>query len=358
MSDVSAVVLSVGEPFVDRAIDSLQRQTIPVRDVIVIENVSPFSRAINQGARQVKTPFFVQVDADMILDPNCVAVLLDAMQPKTGLTFAELRDPLTGTVYCVKLFRTEIFRTTSMPDTVAQDTDFVKRMKRKGWLETHVTHLGADHSGPNITLGEHQPDYSPAYTYRKFLIEGARLRYRHARGGFFSKLSMLEQSKHPVAPLAQVAIAHGFFLHMAADELKPPTDEPEAHELMSLLTGSGRVAGIDVALTGYPRLRDVFRRYVQIGQQIAAAKAGETAREALSAVAGATKDWRLFVAKVGLGHGMLMTKEDSENLAADEEVFRRFMVLEIGSPGLHYYAAGYARYYYRRILRRRVRVPW
>jgi hypothetical protein len=359
MTDVSAVVLSLGEPFVERAITSLKQQTVPVSDVVVVENVSPFFRAINEGARQVKTEFFIQVDADMILDPNCVEVLLDAMTPDTGLTFAVLRDPLTGIVYCVKLFRTKVFQTTSMPDSVSQDTDFVKNMKRRGWKETHVTHLGADTTGPFITLGEHRPDYSPAYTYRKFLIEGARLRYRGARGGFFSKLASLEDSKLPVAPLAEVAITHGFFVPMAGDELKPPEDEPGADELMSLLTGSGRLTGVDVALTGYARLRDVFRRYVSIGEQIAAAKAGESAREALAATAGATRDWRRFVAKVGLGHGLLRTDEDRMRSDANEEAFRRLMVLEIGSQGgFAQYAGGYVRYYIRRLLRRRNRVPW
>lgn len=359
MSDVSAVVLSIGEPFVERAIASLGRQTVPLREVIVIENVSPFFRAINEGARRVHTPFFVQVDADMILDSNCIAVLLDSMRPDTGFTFAELRDPLTGIVYCVRLFRTECFRSASMPDTISPDTDFSRLIARRGWRETHVTHLGADRTLPHITLGEHRPDYTPSYTYRKFLLEGARLHYRGARGAFFSKLAALEESEHPVAPVAQVAITHGFFVPMPNDELKPPVHEPGADALESLLTGPGRLTSVDVALTGHSRLRDVFRRYVTIGQEIAAANAGATAREALTATAGAARDWRCFVAKIALGHGLLMTDEDRARTAADEEAFRRFMVLEIGShPGWHYYAGGYARYYIRRLLRRRVRVPW
>ena len=47
MSEVSAVVLTVGEPFAERAIRSLATQSVPLHEQVVIAHVSPFSRAIN-----------------------------------------------------------------------------------------------------------------------------------------------------------------------------------------------------------------------------------------------------------------------------------------------------------------------
>ena len=64
-SDITAVVLSTGEAYTDRAIASVQRQTLPVADTVVVRGVSPFHRALNRGAAQVRTPFFAQVDVGL-----------------------------------------------------------------------------------------------------------------------------------------------------------------------------------------------------------------------------------------------------------------------------------------------------
>ena len=76
--DVTALLLTVGEPYAERALASIQRQTMPAAAVIAVRDVIPFHRALNQGAAQICTPFFVQVDADMILDVSCFADLAPA----------------------------------------------------------------------------------------------------------------------------------------------------------------------------------------------------------------------------------------------------------------------------------------
>jgi hypothetical protein len=45
VSDVTAVVLSMGEPYVARALESVRNQTLPVADIVRVEHVSPFCRA-------------------------------------------------------------------------------------------------------------------------------------------------------------------------------------------------------------------------------------------------------------------------------------------------------------------------
>jgi len=138
MSDVSAVVLSIGEPYTRRAVDSLASQTMPPEDVIVVEHVSPFCRAVNDGARRVRTPFFVQVDADMILDPGCIEVLRRHVRSDTGVVVGALRDSLAGQAIGVKLFRTECFQRLEMPDSISPDTDFGEMLPRHGWHVHHV----------------------------------------------------------------------------------------------------------------------------------------------------------------------------------------------------------------------------
>ena len=62
MSDVTALVLSIGEDYTNRAMASVQRQTLRAAETIVVRGISPFYRALNDGAVRVRTPFFIQVD--------------------------------------------------------------------------------------------------------------------------------------------------------------------------------------------------------------------------------------------------------------------------------------------------------
>ena len=329
MSEVTAVVLSIGEPYTARAIESLAAQTVPLREIITVEHVSPFFRAINEGARRVSTPFFVQVDADMILDVTCIEVLLAGMRDDTGIVVGELRDALFGQVVGVKLFRTECFRRAAMPDSISPDTDFGAQLRQQGWQTAYVGESGNDRPA----LGEHRPDYSPLYTYRKLILEGSRLRHRGVRHGLFWIVGKLEQSTNPMAVLAQIALAHGFFLPSERDELKPPVDDARAGRLHAFLGANGRldaVAGTLPSLGGNTRLREVFRRYLAAGESLEETRAGTTFGEIFAGLSSTRGNAHGLVAKVALGHGLLMEQRDRTNLTADERAFRNFMLFSIG----------------------------
>src|SRR3989304_639862 len=82
---VSGLLLTIGESTFPEARAALQRQSVSLHRIVVIENVRPFSEAFNQGVSKVDTPFFVQCDADMMLNENCVEVLFSKMTPETGM---------------------------------------------------------------------------------------------------------------------------------------------------------------------------------------------------------------------------------------------------------------------------------
>src|SRR4030095_8543618 len=134
MSDVTAVLFTIGEPYADRAVASVRAQTVPVADLVVVGAAeSPFHRAFNAGARQARTEFFLQVDADLVLDPDCVEGLRACMRDETGLVTGRLRDPLLGRIGAVRLFRTACFERQGFPDTISPDTDFVAAIEAAGW---------------------------------------------------------------------------------------------------------------------------------------------------------------------------------------------------------------------------------
>lgn len=360
MSQVSAVVLSVGEPFVSRAMDSLARQTVPLHEVILIEHVSPFSKALNQGARSVATPYFVQVDADMILDEDCMARLLEMMDSGTGLVVGELRDAICGQRAGVKLYRTECFQHATLPDSVSPDTDHVEQLRQHGYRTAYLrANAGTD--SPPPTVGEHRPDYSPSYTFAKMILEGARYRYRGSRTGLLSHMQALERGGHPMAVLAQVALSHGLFSSLIGDQLVARIRDKRGDALARWLDGDRQdAATVDrlFPLARYRRLRDVYRRFVAAGRTLGRGEAGATVRETIEQLDCADEHWRAFVAKVALGHGVLSATA-TWTPAHDERALSTLLVLGL-APSVSWPARWRA--YRQNVLQRgfihRAGLPW
>jgi hypothetical protein len=329
VSDVSAVLLSIGEVSVDRARRAIEMQSLPAREIVVVENVSPFHRALNQGAREVSAPYFVQVDADMVLDPGCFEELRGAVRDDTGIVVGELRDPMMGQTVGVKLFRSACFDATTTVDSVSPDTDFVDAIARRGWKTVYV---GRPHGSMHAshTLGDHDPQYSPSYVMAKYLLEGARLRYRGARGGLRWRAGRLVKSEHELAPLALVALGHGFFEESTHDRLVPGDGHPDADAIVRLLASPrNATAGTTDLMRSVEtsRMSVTFERFLAAGRE--SAKAGATASEVLAALRQSKQSWRYTVATIAFGHGLVGEVVGGIDVTRDLELMKEFLSLGV-----------------------------
>lgn len=216
MSDVTAVVLSLGEPSVERALASIARQSLPFADVVRVEGVTPFHRALNEGAARVRTDFFVQVDADMILDDDCAERLAACAASEVGAVIGMLRDPLYGRVEAIKLFRTAEITRLGFDDSISPDTDYLGRMERAGrYMVYALRHDGTPEHWH--TFGEHRPEYEPLFTFERNKRDGRRIRHRGEADSVRYHLDLLHRSLHPCALVAEVGIAHGLFFDWEGD---------------------------------------------------------------------------------------------------------------------------------------------
>ena len=218
VSDVSVVLLSLGEDTTQAAVESLPGQTMRPREIIVIEGVRPFYKALNTGASQVKTPFFVQVDADMVLDPRCIAELRNGVGRDTGVVFARLRDALTAQVVGVKLFRASCFEHAQFRDVVSPDTNFVDEIERLGWTTSEIGRLDSELDAGRHSVNTDQITRLFMRT-RSTSLEGIRYRYRQTVTGLLWRFTRLQLSVHPAAWIAQVGLAQGLFTEANSDLL-------------------------------------------------------------------------------------------------------------------------------------------
>ena len=314
MGDITVVALTIGEPYLERALASAQRQTLPPAAMVVIRGMSPFHRALNAGAAQVQTPFFVQLDADVILDDSCLAELRALMGDDVSIVSGLLRDPIVGRTIGVRLYRTACFADVQIRDSISPDIDFTNDTARLGWLRRSALHWRGPERADWHTFGDHRPDYTPLYTYSKFRLEGVRSRYRRREGRAHLMLRRLCPSAHPAANLALIATAHGFFAREQGDLLAPYRPTADFEALQDFLAAADGAPGPTApAESDDPRqrFRDAYAYGVACRQQRAPA-AFVTQLERLKR--GADRhDW---LALVGLCHGVFQDADSAESARA------------------------------------------
>lgn len=294
-SDVTAIILTTGEATTAEAIEGIRRQSTPVADIVEVRGIRPFHKALNHGASLVKTPYFLQVDSDMLLDTDCVGALRNAMQADVGITVGQLRDAMMGAVVGIKLFRTACFAHRAMPDSISPDTDFVEAIAASGWRTVYV----GKQEGEPRTFGEHRPDYQPPYVFRKFMMEGQRYRYRAAPGGLRWQYNQLKRSPHPLALLARVALAAGVFETADGDALGRQGASDGRSVIETLLNAAAPLDGALPSLEG--SLRERFDAALAIG----AKGDGGIFLRALAVFEELSDDSRLFVLTLGLCRGFV-----------------------------------------------------
>jgi len=323
MSDVSVVLLTVGEGSTARARESVLRQTLVPAEVVEVRGVRPFHRALNEGAKRVTTPFFIQVDADMELDATCVETLRRVMDvdPSVGVAVGFLRDQLMGRVSGVRMFRRACFEHAEFRDSISPDTDFLHDIRRAGWCDVYILRPSGDDRDTWHTLGDHRPDYEPAYTYQKHFMEGARYCHRGDAGGLRWHVGQLAKSAHPSAPIARIAMLQGALSGETSDLLGrglPESGFAEVEAFMQTTARSrGGVARAWVTLLLTPGA--AFRACAALGRVLRIRKAYPTFAHALQVLAasGLSSGW---VAQAGLCRGLL--GQGATSTSADVERLR------------------------------------
>ena len=155
-------VFTVGDPALPRCMAALSEQPLDRFRVQAIENVSPFNAAFQLAIDRCSTPFFIQIDEDMVLFKGALDLMEAAMRdapPHVGMVCFHLYDDDLGrAIQGVKIFRRSALHGAVARDVQTSAMDLLAQMKAQGhdWV-----------LDPTI-LGRHGVVYSNETIYRRY----------------------------------------------------------------------------------------------------------------------------------------------------------------------------------------------
>jgi hypothetical protein len=319
--DVTALVLTIGESSTERALESVRRQTLQPAETLVVEGVTPFSAALRTGVDRIETPFFVQVDADMVLDDDCLERLRAAVTDEAGIVVGQLRDPLIGTIAGVKLFRRGCFDVAQLRDSIAPDVDFYWDIATQGWLTLYLLSYPPARGGAPHTFGDHLPALTPAYTYATYYLLGCRYFQRRDLTGFLWRLGRLRASPHAMAAVARCALCSGLFANQTRDVVKSSVRFNS--NLLGCLAGAS-VHRAPLPVGSVDGARDLSQRFYEHGRTLAAREGCPELRAWLAAFGTQPLD-ATWIAEASLCRGFSSTRrsETASTVAARLEKMQR-----------------------------------
>jgi hypothetical protein len=171
---VTVFVTTVGAPSLAACLRHLDAQDCRFR-LETIDHVAPMSAAFQRMLDRCATPYYVQVDEDMLLYPWAVRSLHDMMvaaPSDVALLVARLHDAhLDSLIQGLKIFRHGVVRRFPLRDVASFELEQTERMAREGYrfivLPEKEDGGGPPHrAGP---FGLHGTHWTPRSIYERYL---------------------------------------------------------------------------------------------------------------------------------------------------------------------------------------------
>jgi hypothetical protein len=156
---LTVFVITTGEDVEGACLDALQRQTCGFR-LETIADVYPMSAAFQAMPDRCETPYFLQVDADMVLEPDAAERLHRAVSrssPRVFQVSGQLYEEGFGPGGAVKCWKRSLFRFFEFHDVRTVDRDLYRRTRRFGLARRQI----------DERVGTHVPRHSPESEWMK-----------------------------------------------------------------------------------------------------------------------------------------------------------------------------------------------
>jgi glycosyltransferase involved in cell wall biosynthesis len=154
-------------------LEALNKQTVSFK-LDIVKNIYPMSKAMQEPINRCKTPYFIQCDEDIILNPTAIETMYNAIELSNNnifmicypLTDCHLNRELLG----VKIFKHNIVKNYSYDfNNSAYDVEFQDRIKKDGYK--FLVGIG--------NLGQHSPYWTNKSIFERYLILGEKFKQYH-----------------------------------------------------------------------------------------------------------------------------------------------------------------------------------
>lgn len=157
-------------------IESLTKQTANF-NLKIIKNIFPLSKAKQTMIEECTTPYYIQLDEDIILKPNAIEILYNTIKKSNNcMECFSLYDCHTkAIIQGIKIFNHSIFKKYPYNNLLGSEFEQLNRIKNNGFkYEIH-----------NNIIGEHSPIWSPEEIFdRYFYLLKKHKYYRQFAGGW------------------------------------------------------------------------------------------------------------------------------------------------------------------------------
>ena len=168
--EVTVFVITIGAPSFNDCMKNLKKQDCRF-NLEIIKNQAPLSKALQCMLDRCRTPYFVQVDEDMILNSDAVRrqyYNITNTPKKVAIFTSHLFDiHPQRLIYGFKIYRHEIVKNYPYQNVEACEFDQISRFKKDGFIDKRVP-IKQPLKISEDTLGYHGPMWEPLSIYERY----------------------------------------------------------------------------------------------------------------------------------------------------------------------------------------------
>jgi len=172
-NQVTVFVITTGNnPNYDDCINALKVQDCTFT-LDIIKDYSPMARAFQEMINRCTTPYYIQVDEDMVLEPDCVRKMYEFIgttESTHNMAVFWLRDPHLDMDICgIKIYKNEILKRYPYDlNNMSCEVDQIDRMSRDGYSYKDAVVVVGQHAPKWTFEGIFERYYNLAMKWRKF----------------------------------------------------------------------------------------------------------------------------------------------------------------------------------------------
>lgn len=171
-NEVTVFVITVGGPSYKESMKHIKMQDCSFK-LDVIEREAPLSRALQSMLDRCTTPYFIQVDEDMILNKDAVRRQYQNIinsQDKVAIFTCHLYDiHAERLIHGIKIYRHAIVKNYPYNNVEACEFDQIRRFKKDGYIDRRVP-IEEPLKISKDTLGYHGPSWEPLSIYERYFF--------------------------------------------------------------------------------------------------------------------------------------------------------------------------------------------